>query len=520
MEYINQKFIKPDFIQKRLYQVHISQDARNKNSLVVLPTGLGKTIIAILILTYKLTHGKIFFLSPTKPLCEQHASLIRKTTTLKRNEIKLITGETHTVKQRVEAYKTSRIIIATPQIIRNDLNQRLSLRNVSLMIFDEAHRAVGSYAYVAVAQRYLSMANRPQVLGLTASPGSDFTKLEEVAENLGLEHIELRSELDEDVRTYIPSRVLDWELIEMPREIKQIKYKIDRLLHDFLTNLQKYTRQAKGLSPDNLSKRVLLEIQGRMKKNLGQRGGTLYHAISIVSAAIKLSHLRDMLTSQGLTVARAYIAKLDEDTSKAAQKIKKKPLYQDICQEIMAVKSEKTKLNRAKGIIQSHFNEHSSPKIMVFAEYRDTINLLVSELNQMKNIQASPFIGQAKGKREGMSQDQQKKTLEEFRAGTFNVLVSTSIGEEGIDIPATSMVLFYEPVPSAIRYIQRKGRTARDGKPGKVKILIMKGSRDEAYYWNSRQKEKKMYDQILRLKQKLENGYVKRLGGQTKLDNF
>ena len=134
-----------------------------------------------------------------------------------------------------------------------------------------------------------------------------------------------------------------------------------------------------------------------------------------------------------------------------------------------------------------------------------------------------------------MNQDEQKETLQAFRSGDFNVLVSTSIGEEGIDIPATTLVVFYEPVPSAIRTIQRRGRTARDGVPGKVVVLIMKGSRDEAYYWSSHNKEKKMYHQIARLKQDLDapsnqppqrqytsgkTSLTHNTDGQTMLDSF
>ncbi len=139
-------------------------------------------------------------------------------------------------------------------------------------------------------------------------------------------------------------------------------------------------------------------------------------------------------------------------------------------------------------------------RAIVFAEYRDTIEVLYQELNKLPGVKAAKFIGQAKGSGDGMSQDEQKKVIKLFKSGFYNVLISTSIGEEGIDIPATSLVIFYEPVPSAIRHIQRRGRTARGGLPGEVYILIMRGSRDEAYYWSSRRKEKRMMIQIKKLR--------------------
>ena len=64
------------------------------------------------------------------------------------------------------------------------------------------------------------------------------------------------------------------------------------------------------------------------------------------------------------------------------------------------------------------------------------------------------------------------------------------------------MVIFYEPVPSAIRSIQRRGRTGRQEK-GRVIILMAKGTRDEAYRWVAHHKEKKMYRNLANIRKKL-----------------
>jgi Fanconi anemia group M protein len=248
-----------------------------------------------------------------------------------------------------------------------------------------------------------------------------------------------------------------------------------------------------------------VEIQKRMQKYLGKRGGSLYHGLSLVSAAIKLSHLKDTITSQGLEVAKVYISKLEKDKSKAVIKIKKEPLFLEIKNQIINLKNIHPKLDETKKIILEHFEKNKNPRIMIFAEYRDTVEMLIKELNKIKKIRAVRFIGQTRIPSEkGMSQKEQKQTLNDFRNGIYNILISTSIGEEGIDIPITNLVLFYEPVPSAIRHIQRKGRTARDGLPGEVKILIMENSRDEAYYWSSVKKERQMYKHIYRLKKLIE----------------
>jgi Fanconi anemia group M protein len=93
--------------------------------------------------------------------------------------------------------------------------------------------------------------------------------------------------------------------------------------------------------------------------------------------------------------------------------------------------------------------------------------------------------------------------LENFKDGKFNVIIMTSVGELGLDIPAVDLIVFYEPVPSAIRQIQRRGRTSRH-KDGKLKVLVTKGTRDEAYRWSAHHKEKRMHTILSDLKNKIQ----------------
>ncbi|RLF29595.1 MAG: hypothetical protein DRN08_01675 [Thermoplasmata archaeon] len=524
MKVVN-RLMKPDIIEKRDYQINIYEEIKDRNSLVILPTGLGKTVIALLVLLYKLSQGKrVMFLAPTKPLCEQHASFIKKSTVLPENDVIVVTGEMFTPEKRGSIYGLGRVVVATPQTIANDISKRLRIDEFGLLIFDEAHRAIGNYAYVKIARHYLKTSSISQTLGLTASPGSDFEKLKEMAYNLGIEHIEIRTEDDPDVKPYLSNRLMRWHLLDMPSQIREITDKIDHVLKELLQNLSKYSAQAKNLMPNRLSKKALIEIQSRMKKNIGRRGGTLYHGLSLVSAAIKLAHLRDILTSQGIDVAKSYILKLENDRSSSTNRIKKHPLYVEIKRKLMDAHVCQPKLMLTKQIITDHLSNMDDPRIMIFAEYRDTVDMLVTELDKINGVKVTGFIGQKRNSfKNGMTQEEQKKILDEFRRGTYNVLVSTSIGEEGIDIPATSLVLFYEPVPTAIRHIQRKGRTARDGHIGMVRILIMRDSRDEAFYWSSINKEKMMYKQAYRLKKLLEsdkNMLKSLVGRQSKIDEY
>ncbi|MAG07247.1 hypothetical protein CMI46_00330 [Candidatus Pacearchaeota archaeon] len=144
-------------------------------------------------------------------------------------------------------------------------------------------------------------------------------------------------------------------------------------------------------------------------------------------------------------------------------------------------------------------------KIIVFAQYRDSITTICKELNKIKKIKAKSFVGQAKKSDSGLTQKEQKQIIDDFSKGNFNILCATSIGEEGLDIPEVNAVIFYEPVPSAIRKIQRTGRTARL-MPGELIMLITTGTRDEAYYWSAIRKEKTMHKALDEIKTDLKQG--------------
>jgi Fanconi anemia group M protein len=126
--------------------------------------------------------------------------------------------------------------------------------------------------------------------------------------------------------------------------------------------------------------------------------------------------------------------------------------------------------------------------------------LLAERLNSIDGIVADRFIGQSgTGSRKGMNQKQQLAQLQRFREGDINVLIATSVGEEGLDVPAADLVILYEPVPSAIRTIQRRGRTARQ-RDGEVHILIAKDTRDVFVYMASKSREKKMHINLDKIK--------------------
>ena len=215
MNYVSHPLIRPESIEERRYQFSIALRALDANTMVVLPTGLGKTAVALIVAASRLySHqGRVLVLAPTKPLVEQHLRffkqflLVQNDSEPTESDFAMFTGDTPP-EERARVWEACRICFATPQVIKNDcLAGRYSLADVVLLVVDECHRAVGNYAYVFLAQHYCTAAKDPLLLAMTASPGGDPAKVQEVCNNLQIEAVETRVETDEDVRPYIHEQI-------------------------------------------------------------------------------------------------------------------------------------------------------------------------------------------------------------------------------------------------------------------------------------------------------------------------
>ncbi|MFA5173942.1 MAG: DEAD/DEAH box helicase [Candidatus Pacearchaeota archaeon] len=504
-------------IKPRKYQQDIYENCRDKNCLVILPTGIGKTLIALMLSIYtqkKHPASKTLFLAPTRPLAEQHLEYFKKNLPELFAELTLFTGKIN-ASQRKKLWESSDIIFSTPQCIGNDLKNNLyDLSGVSLLIEDECHRCLKNYSYTYVAQTYKEQAKNPQILGLTASPGSDKETIKKIAENLGIETIELRTRESEDVKEYLQELEFDVIKLEFPEEFKEIT-KIIKVLY------QKKVEELKNrkllFKPAN--KITLLELQGNIMRAIssGNKNFNYFSGASACAQALKLSHLIELLETQTVYTAFNYVQTMFEQAkankSKAVQQIIKNPEFNRAyikLTELVSKKIEHPKLLELISIIEDSIKENPKNKTIVFSQYRDTVTKISKELNQILGINARVFVGQSKktnekGEISGLNQKEQQEIMDEFRQGKINIICATSIAEEGLDIPEVNSVIFYEPIPSAIRSIQRRGRTARLMK-GRLIILLTKETLDEIFYYASRAKEKRMHKAIQDIKEDLDNG--------------
>lgn len=502
-QYINHPLIRKDSVEERTYQLSVALKALEANTMVVLPTGLGKTAVALITAASRLYNsgGKFLMLAPTKPLVEQHLRFFRKHLLTKRgaepaeSDFAMFTGETPT-DERGRIWETVKVCFATPQVIKNDLlARRYNLKEVSLLIVDECHRAVGNYAYVFIADEYVSTAGNPRVLAMTASPGSDPSKVAEVCENLHISQVESRTESDPDVSPYVHERTVDYITVDLPPELAGAVDTINRLMEERLKKIAKLNFRVPPLN--RLSIRTLNELNGQIQSRIARRDATAYSAASLHAELMKLRHAVALAESQGSIALATYLGRIiSEGSSPSGSKAGKRLASDPRLLQLHALASGwEREMHPKADILAEKLGEQleSDPesRIIVFASYRDTVNMLAGFLEE-RGIDARRFVGQAsRDSEKGLSQKKQIETLSRFREGEFRVLIATSVGEEGLDVPSTDLVVFYEAVPSEIRSIQRKGRTGRSGS-GKIIVLVTKGTTDEAFRYVSQQREKSM----------------------------
>ncbi len=496
-------------IKPRKYQEEIYKTCLEKNCMIVLPTGLGKTLIALMVAIERIKKyptEKILMLAPTKPLAEQHLESFKKQLPELWADIQLFTGAIKAEKRK-KIWDTADIIFSTPQCIANDLkNQLYSLENVSLLIEDEVHRCVKNYDYTYIARVYLGQAKHPRLIGLTASPGSDAKKIREITQNLSIQEIELRTRESEDVKPYLQELEIEKRNIEFPTQLKEIKSILSKIYDEYIEELR-----TRNFLFGTVTKISLIELQKKLGNQISRNfhSPQSYLGISACAQAIKISHAIELLETQTLESFFKYIKQIFEQAAKKQSrgvvKLVNKQEFNLVhakTYNLLEKGFEHPKIEEIIRTIRDESKNHENLKVIIFTQFRETANIISRNLNKLSKIKSKVFVGQAKKEGMGLSQKEQKKIIDEFSNGELNILCATCIAEEGLDIPEVSTVIFYEPISSAIRSIQRRGRTARLSK-GKLIMLITKGTKDEYANYASIAREKKMAKEIEKIKEEL-----------------
>ena len=521
-EYIEGPLLTDGLLENRRYQLQLAETALADHTLVCLPTGLGKTAVSLLVTAERLAEhgGTSVLLAPTKPLVQQHAAFYRDALTFDDDEIVVFTGDVRP-DDRAELFESASVICATPQVIENDLvGNRISLSNVTHLTFDECHRATGNYAYNYIADRYHADAENGLVTGMSASPGGDKEEILTVCDNLGLREVSVMTEDDADVSSHTHHTDVEWERVELPETVIEIRDALEEVIAERLTKL-------KGLGVTNstdpsMSQSQLNAMRAKLQELINNDSSEGYKGMSAHAEIMKLRRAVELVETQSVESLRRYFERQREDAnssgaSKASQRFVSDPRVKEAMRRAETFDDLHPKFRRTRILLAQTLGIEDGERVIVFTESRDTAEALTEFLGE--HFETHRFVGQGdKEGSDGMTQTEQKDTLDAFRSGEFEVLVSTSVAEEGLDVPDVDLVLFYEPVPKGIRSIQRKGRTGR-ASDGRVVVLLAEDTRDEAFFWMSRNEEKRMEEELRELKS-LEGEIEAEIAKQIGLDAF
>nr|MDO8109582.1 helicase-related protein [Candidatus Sigynarchaeota archaeon] len=521
-----------DTFEHREYQQTIAKQASQRNTLVILPTAMGKTIIAVQVAINRLMQypwGKIVVLAPTRPLVHQHVSSFSNFLDCNGRGRPFIACQELNGKvskeKRTSLFIESNMIFATPQTLQNDLGSKFyDLSGCVLLVLDECHKTGERYAYNEIANLYLKQCSDPIILGLTASPGRKEEQILDLCSRLHMERITIRTPSDPDVAPYMHPIEMQVQQCDLPLEYADLELSLRDLLHEKLEQIRargflkdKHIDQVNKMDMIQLG-RVLWSIIARelapgdeagneggsqIATEKSDRTGFFFWLVNVQAQCMKLLHMIELITTQSAYTAYQFVKKMRERVEQSKSKagsnyrllqetaFKKTEIFLHKCIEQKKIHPKAQLLLETLDDMLDDSTGQMTGSIIVFTQYRDTVTFLFDAIEALNRGETGPgrpfrpvrFVGQAtkSSADTGLKQQDQQKALEEFRAGTHNILVATRIAEEGLDIPSVSRIIFYEPVPSEIRYIQRRGRTGRHDK-GFVTILLTRGTLDEIFY--------------------------------------
>ena len=491
-------------VEARAYQLEAVDEALTSSMLLVMPTAAGKTAVIWMTIANKLSeeNGRVILIAPTVGLVDQHLRSIRDVLSLEEEAIS-ITGQIPP-SNRVGLWGSSRLIIATPKVVVYDVkNDVLRLSEFSLLVIDEAHHCTGEHAMAMVCDYYTSSTSSPHILGATASPGHRPDTVREICTRTGASRIHIRNSDEEMLKGYLSELEIREISVIVPEKMKELARPFV-IWQQGIVDRQR--RLGRYILPGMISFAGLSSAMDRSRSAIGRGEVSGYQSVSQIAVAMRLHHLINCLLSQGVSASREYLERLengDDSSKKTVRDFLRDPRVRDLLEKLEGMVEIHSKIGAVRRMVRERLRRDPNSRVIVFANYRDTIASLESSLEGLDSVKAIRFVGQsARGGRQGLSPKDQVSVLHEFRNGGANVLLATSIGEEGLDIPSADLVIFYEPVSSEIRTIQRRGRTGRQ-RLGEVIVLIAEGTRDEGAKAMAVRREENMQRAVHRVRRSL-----------------
>ncbi|OVA08698.1 Helicase [Macleaya cordata] len=447
-------WIYPVNVPLRDYQLSITKTALFSNTLVALPTGLGKTLIAAVVMYNYFRwfpEGKIVFTAPSRPLVMQQIEACHNTVGIPQEWTIDMTGQMSPPK-RACFWKAKRVFFVTPQVLEKDIQAGTCLvKNLVCLVIDEAHRAMGNYSYCVVVRELMAVPVQLRILALTATPGSKQQTIQDVINNLHISKLEYRNESHPDVIPYVHDRKKELIEVAMGEDAIEINKLLLEAIQPFVTRLCAFgvlrNRDFQTLSPCEL-----LNSRDKFRQapplNLPHlRYGEVEGYFGVL---ITLYHIRKLLSSHGIRPAYEMLEEKLQQGSFARLLSRNEVICKTklLMQRSISHGAPNPKLSKMIEILIDHFerNDPKNSRVIIFSNFRGSVRDIMDSLSNIGEfVKATEFIGQSSGKAlKGQTQKAQQAVLQKFRAGGYNVIVATSIGEEGLDIMEVDLVISCE----------------------------------------------------------------------------
>lgn len=533
MDFENLKtYIYPTNFEIRDYQYNIVERAFYDNLLVALPTGLGKTFIASTVMLNFLRWfpiSKIIFMAPTRPLVAQQLKACCSIAGIPSSKVAILLDKTR--RNRAEIWNSRQVFFTTPQVVENDLASGVvNPKSIALLVIDEAHRAKGNYSYNNVVKFINRFSDSYRILALTATPASDVEGVQQIIDNLNISKVEVRTEQSIDIVRHMKRKTVERKTCYPSSEITECI----ELLAEGITPVLN-TAKERGLldltDPTRINFLQCMEISRKIVANPTIPEGLKWSNYFILQLLGMVGQCYRRLNIYGIRSFQSYFNekflefKTKWNAKKSTNKLNADFYFSDPITTLMDRVEEllKTltyghpKIEALMEELDDFFKNHETAgsRVIIFTEFRESALEIVQCIEKANdNRKPHIFIGQSKEKEKfdvenfgkkkqkgqtkkkkderpstrsssenaqmtGMSQKLQKEIIKKFKKGVFNILVATSIGEEGLDIGEVDLIICYDSTSSPIKNIQRMGRTGRkrDGK-----VLMLFSSNEESKF--------------------------------------
>jgi ATP-dependent DNA helicase MPH1 len=537
------KYIYPINFELRDYQYNIVRKAFYDNLLVALPTGLGKTFIAsTVILNFGrwFPDSKLIFMAPTRPLVAQQLKACCSIAGVPATKVAILLDKSR--KNRQQIWDSKLVFFTTPQVVENDLASGvLHPKSIALLVIDEAHRARGNYAYHNVVKFLNRFNNSYRIIALTATPASDIEGVQEIIDNLLISKVEVRTENSIDIIKYMKRKRLVRRIVPTSNNIETLINYLSEAIAPVLKTAN--DRKVLDITvPLKINFYQCMEASRKIAMNPSIPEALKWSNVSILQLLGIAGQCLRKLNFYGIKSFHSYFSEkyLEFTTKHNAKKLKNKasasfylhPAIPELLKETERIlnmeRYSHPKMEVLMEELEEFFtiNNNNDSRVIIFTEFRESALEIVQLIEKsaeeassgvIHDLKPHIFIGQSKEKEKfdeakylsklkrpkkskssdveeprntnrtssedaqtkGMNQKLQKQIIKQFKDGVFNILVATSIGEEGLDIGEVDLIICYDSTASPIKNIQRMGRTGRK-REGKV-VLLFSGNEESKF---------------------------------------